>query len=1086
EPASGITHTSAVIGATLEESNAVYCVTGYWGPTDGGTNHFAWSNAVSFGCHTNADLMSFPQFVTGLDSNTTYYFTFRATNCLDDLWAPTSFSFKTAGNLVVDNGVGMTNVMGSTALSGDLIDGGVGDVTMYYGTSDGSSNAAAWSDSVSVGILPEGPVVRAVTGLLYGIQYYYRVYATNSVGEAWAPTSTPFKTASPEVAILNVTNGLVLWLDAGTIGSNHNQRVHRWGDLSGMNNDALQGNGANQPTFVTNAINRRPAVSFDNAHRLIYPDLSARTVFAVTMADPSATSLDGLVGNIGADDGIRRLGDGAWRHGTGSDGNDFSNPAGSTFAVNGTYFTGNATVAEGLWHIVEVFRGNAVWTFDSVGGYFPNRDYNGDVAELIIYDRVLTTGELTSVGSYLETKYRVGSSYPAIQFEVQNETARVLSSSSAVARATVRGAGAHFAGLVYYGPTDGGTNAGAWSNVVSVGSLDSVNGAVSRTLTGLTEQTTYYYTFRLTNCFEDLWAEPSVVFRTFSDPAGFTNSTKFTFCGYDRPETLLDFPVLIVLGSNINNFAYDRFAYATNAADLRFFDSALMIELNYEIERWNTNGLSYVWVQVPELADSNTCIYAFWGNPAASNPPPYVTNGAAWSRFEAVWHMNENVVDEGAVVGVHRDSTANDHHGDQAGNVTVPGVVARGQDFDGTDDYIQITGAIAQNHLSVSSWFNIDMLNNWDVIINHDGWAAGYLHYQLPTGAARLRYAVNSMIPDTDFPFGFVNDTWYHVVTTFDGDTGDLVAYVNGTEIGRAGGLASNLDISPTPGRIAGWTGGRNFDGQMDEFRISGSVLSSNWVWASWMNGASNDSFICYDEPPPALGAFDLAITKTVSQTNFLFGTSLVYSIEVSNLGSNPVAGVMVTDSLPANVILIMSSPTPSETNGSDYGFNFTFLPTGAVTSITIEAALTNVSALAMTNWVTVASTNLDVNPLNNRASAVTTIPDSDNDGTPNPLDPDDDNDGVPDCDEYIAATDPFDASSFLWLRIMPTGSEDLRTLIFPTSTGRVYWVEGATNLFSGPWNVVQSNLPGLGTVTNLPAGSTRKRLYYRIGVDTP
>ena len=43
------------------------------------------------------------------------------------------------------------------------------------------------------------------------------------------------------------------------------------------------------------------------------------------------------------------------------------------------------------------------------------------------------------------------------------------------------------------------------------------------------------------------------------------------------------------------------------------------VSLDYEIEAWNSNGTSYVWVRVPELVDSNTCIWATWGDGDESN-----------------------------------------------------------------------------------------------------------------------------------------------------------------------------------------------------------------------------------------------------------------------------------------------------------------------------------------------------------------------------------------------------------------------------------------------------------------------------------
>ena len=76
--------------------------------------------------------------------------------------------------------------------------------------------------------------------------------------------------------------------------------------------------------------------------RLIFSDVNARTIFLVTRVDPATVAFDGVIGKIAADDGIRRVSNTHWRHGTGSDDNDFTNPGGSVFKVNNSNSTGRS------------------------------------------------------------------------------------------------------------------------------------------------------------------------------------------------------------------------------------------------------------------------------------------------------------------------------------------------------------------------------------------------------------------------------------------------------------------------------------------------------------------------------------------------------------------------------------------------------------------------------------------------------------------------------------------------------------------------------------------------------------------------
>ncbi|GAF76290.1 unnamed protein product, partial [marine sediment metagenome] len=107
-----------------------------------------------------------------------------------------------------------------------------------------------------------------------------------------------------------------------------------------------------------------------------------------------------------------------------------------------------------------------------------------------------------------------------------------------------------------------------------------------------------------------------------------TKRLGITFSGYDGGETLVDFPALVILSTNLSGFDYNAFGSPGGWNDLRFTDSADDSALSYEIEKWDTGGKSYVWVRIPALTKS-TIIWAYWGNTnqyACGSPPDYAVD----------------------------------------------------------------------------------------------------------------------------------------------------------------------------------------------------------------------------------------------------------------------------------------------------------------------------------------------------------------------------------------------------------------------------------------------------------------------------
>lgn len=81
--------------------------------------------------------------------------------------------------------------------------------------------------------------------------------------------------SNPVLHIFNKRNftpqrltSLALWLDASdfaTITKDGSNKVSQWNDKSGNGNNAVQGTGVNQPTYVASSINSRSVINFDGS-----------------------------------------------------------------------------------------------------------------------------------------------------------------------------------------------------------------------------------------------------------------------------------------------------------------------------------------------------------------------------------------------------------------------------------------------------------------------------------------------------------------------------------------------------------------------------------------------------------------------------------------------------------------------------------------------------------------------------------------------------------------------------------------------------------------------------------------------------
>ena len=272
-----------------------------------------------------------------------------------------------------------------------------------------------------------------VAGLINGTTYYYVVTAYDAVEESLPSAEvapTPFASSG-----VPVTTGLVLSLDAGAAAQQYanGAPVSVWTDTSGMGANAVGANGTS-PVLVTNAIAGRPALRFDGADDFMalpsgFEDFTGGLSMYV-IARPSALTsgykMVALGNGAGSDDIYlgRNGASNAYQYVTNSSSGSYG-----WFATNGGLVVGEAAMLSVIQPggsanntvTAEVAKNGTV--IGSGGVYVPpntTRNVNyigksfwaegsfaGDIAEILIYDRMLTAQEQTQLNSYFELKYEL-------------------------------------------------------------------------------------------------------------------------------------------------------------------------------------------------------------------------------------------------------------------------------------------------------------------------------------------------------------------------------------------------------------------------------------------------------------------------------------------------------------------------------------------------------------------------------------------------------------------------------------------------------------------------------------------------------
>ena len=449
-----------------------------------------------------------------------------------------------------------------------------------------------------------------------------------------------------------------------------------------------------------------------------------------------------------------------------------------------------------------------------------------------------------------------------VNLTVNNLAARLTTNTAAMVSGTLAQGvyGDEEAGVwVFYGRQDGGTNPAAWESSRFTGVNTNFNPATfAASLSNLTPNTNYYYRFYAANSANSAWSPASSQFSTTTiTPSDYGCRMKLTFTGYNRGETLSNFPALVNLNTNLPGFSYRQFA-SPSGGDLRITDSGGVTPIPFEIDEWNTSGTSVVWVSLPSLSTINDSIWLYWGNPAATNLPASSTNGDVWSDYDLVWHLKESAFP-------YNDSSQKNPALSGVAPTSAAGIVGRGSSFNGSSQYLNAGVINVGTTFSLSAWLNLDssagniqcIWANKPAGWNSSGFGLFANSYNTTDGKLLLETGDGtSGITATTIPGVITSGHWHCVTAVVNETAGAAQLYVDGTNCTSSSAIASDFpnQSAINLGRFTNST--YYLKGTLDDVRIGSGLFSSNWIWASWMTVASNTTLATYSvitQSPPEL-----------------------------------------------------------------------------------------------------------------------------------------------------------------------------------------------------------------------------------------
>jgi hypothetical protein len=323
-----------------------------------------------------------------------------------------------------------------------------------------------------------------------------------------------------------------------------------------------------------------------------------------------------------------------------------------------------------------------------------------------------------------------------------------------------------------------------------------------------------------------------------------------TASGANVAGNVVNFPVLVRLTGS--NFTFSQ--ANIDGSDLRF-TKANGQQLPFEVERWDAaGGYAEIWVRIDTIYgnDSAHFISLHWGNPNATGQSSSAAVFDTGKGFQGVWHLGE------ATGASAPDATENHFDGTSSGTfpVTTSGAVGMCGQFDGTSDYIEISGTAsgklnfpAQSAYTLSAWVYADILDSAYARIIEKNDFQYELQVDWTNNWSFAEYEIAKHFEVTNYPAG--TGAWYYLAGVRSG--GSQYLFVNGICVDSIVSIVVNTGKRDTTSNVTIGRSALNtieppcfFKGKIDEVRIENRALNADRIRLCFMNQKAQDALVVF------------------------------------------------------------------------------------------------------------------------------------------------------------------------------------------------------------------------------------------------